>query len=470
MTARVGRRRRPRHCGPPLCLLLLLMVTGSRPQVTSVSSRTWTGIEPRDMPTSEVSCPSLLACVRLCAVRDATGGCAALYYEAGWCRLYQNTACQPGGKGLRETLSTTDRYTEIRQYPALFPTDDLCSLLSPPAADWTLNGHLLPGTVDVWTSGDVWGDVWKRLTHGQCEVSLAATVMSPTDQLTISVATALDKTNRTLKFVASFSSRVIYHHGETTTGWGSTSEGALQSGRQLTPLRISWCEGQLRMYSAGVLAVTRSQNVPGNLPFILLSSTGVARWRLGPQAADPWTVEPEGWSNQRSYNVAPHNAIWRRIPTSTNASVQFRCTSEDACRVFFRESMNTSLQANVKLVADVKSRAGIGNGTHNYWQPGWWTGWANADQPHWFRVEFDSGSVAIYEQSDAEGMTSLIHSELLETNQWFSRVPQTVQYVGLGSDSHPATFWVYEYDEEWGQELGFTVGTGLVTEEEAESF
>ena len=468
MSSRAGhpRRRSPRHCGPPLCLLLL-MVTGSRPQTISVSRRAWAGIEPIDMPISEMPSPSLLACVRLCLGRTSGSGCAALYYETGWCRLYQYAACQAGGGGLRDTSPNTGRYVDLRLNQPLCPTDDLCSRFCPPA-DWSLYGHPLPGSVDVWTNGAPWGKVWKRLTEGHCEVSLAAGMPSSTDKLAVSVATAADNANITLKYSISFTRRLIYHYGERVRSWGASSSGALQPRRQLTPITVSWCDGKLRLYSAGTLVVATSpQTVPANLQFIQLSSTGAARWRLGPHVADPWMAEEDGWLAQRSYTVAAKTAIWRRIQTSSAASIEFRCLSEHACRVFFRESFTGSLQAEVRLLPGF-SHTGTGDGKHSFWQSAWPLDWIYASEPHWFRVEFNAGSVAVYTRFAAGQMVWLLRNETLKTSTSFGRVPQTVQYVGLGGDDLPATFWLYEYDGAWGQEQGFTVGAALLTEQEAD--
>ena len=455
------------HVGPPVCLLLLLLLTGSRPEVTSVSRRTWTGIEPLDAPIYDLPSPSLLTCTHQCAAGSGGGSiCAALHYEAGRCRLYQHAACKYGGRGLRNASSATGRYVEMGDSPTLCPSDDPCSRFCQSAA-WLLLGRPMPGTVDVWSGGDKWTEVVKRLTAGQCEVQLAAATISAADKLTVTVASVSDE-GRTVKFVAGFTSYVLYHYGEDV-GWGNLNSGALHQGRQMTPIAISWCAGLLRLSSAGVPFVSISRSVPDDLQVIKLGSSGLARWRLGPHVADPWAAEEDGWSSQRSYTVTPYNAIWRRVPASANASITFRCATQRSCRIFARASLSSSLQVNVRLSVDDMSKIGLGNETHVTWQSTWPMDWMDASVPRWFRVEFSNGSVSVFTENAAQNAVLLIQDVTLQASQWFSQVPQMMQYVGLGGESAPAVFRVFEYDRDWGHEQGFTVGAGLITEEEAEA-
>ena len=462
----VGRRRG--HRGPPLCLLLLLLTARSRPQIISPGGRpVLTGVQPVAAATSELTAPSLLSCLHACIALAAAGvGCGAVHHHGTRCRLYQHAACQHGGQGLQQSSSAAGRYVEPAPSSQLCPTDDPCSLLCPRTGR-VLFGHTVPETTDVWTGGDRWTDVWKRLADGQCRVSLAAAAAPSTGKLTVAVAAAADRANSTLHFIATHSYSLILPLDAPQDAVGSPS--ALQAGRPLTHLELSWCAGHLMLYLAGELVLSVAQPVLEAAHFVHLSSEGVARWRLGADFADPWMMQPEGWSDQRSYAPPPRTAVWRRVPESATASVQFRCSSQQQCRVFFRQSFGESLQAIVSLAHGGSSMVGVGNDTHSAWQHAWWIDWTDGSQPHWFRVEISSGTVSVYTEDPDDATVVLGTRWALATGEWFSRVPTTVQYVGLGSDDAPANFWVCEYNPDWGFEQGFMAGAGLFTAEEAES-
>ncbi|KAF0306302.1 Centrosomal protein [Amphibalanus amphitrite] len=407
---------------------------------------------------------SLVACLHACvARRGTTPACGAAYQHGGRCRLYRYPACQAGGGGLQMSPAP-GHYVEPELLSPLCPTDDLCSPLCPPTGR-ILNGHPIPESTDVWTGGDIWTHVWKRLADGQCRVKLAA-AGTPSGQLTINLATAASTANSTLMFIASYDYSIIYPVGALEDS--VTSIVGLQADRQVTPLEVSWCDGQLTLSVAGEQVASLSRAVP-TLPYLLLQSVGPALWRLGPELTDPWLVQPDGWSQQRGYTLAPVSAIWRRFPESTSASVLFRCSSDTACHVFFRESFDNAFQAVVRLAPGRNSKVGLANETHAVWQEPWDADWADGSQPHRFRVEFNAGSLGIYSAAPTNGTMLRVREETLTTHPWSNRVPTSVQYVGLGSEFTSATFWVYEHDQQWGFEHGFTAGAGLFTAEELEN-
>ncbi|KAF0298097.1 Dynein beta chain, ciliary [Amphibalanus amphitrite] len=445
------------------------MVTWSRSVVSSdiystAGRRVLSGVQPADPPVSDLASPSLVACLHACvARRGTTPACGAAYQHGGRCRLYRYPACQAGGGGLQMSPAP-GHYVEPELLSPLCPTDDLCSPLCPPTGR-ILNGHPIPESTDVWTGGDKWTQVWKRLADGQCRIKLAAVAVPSPGFLSIVLASAA---NGTSSFLATFvigyqqSYLSVPAPGETN---GVSGAAGLDNDRQMTPLEISWCTGELRLYSAGSLALAHTHPIPPNMPFVLLGSIGPALWRLGPELTDPWLVQPDGWSQQRGYTLAPVSAIWRRFPESTSASVLFRCSSDTACRVFFRESFDNAFQAVVRLAPGRNSKAGLANDTHAAWQEPWDAGWSNGSEPYRFRVEFTSGWVTVLAENPTDNGES--HTQWpLTTHHWFSRVPTSVQYVGLGSDVTSATFWVYEHDQQWGFEHGFTAGAGLFTAEE----
>ncbi|KAF0306357.1 hypothetical protein FJT64_022061 [Amphibalanus amphitrite] len=484
--------RRPRLC--LLTALAALLAALGRCQ-GSLSTRVWPAVVPRAPPSAQAPVPSLLSCALRC-LRAPAAGCAAVHHGGGWCRLYARAACDGDGGGLEYQQSPTDgRYVSV-SLPAPRPVgdrcpgprdgSDACERVCTPAAggdgSWTLLGHRLPASVDVWTTRGTFGAVWKQITEQQCQLSIGATGQS---LLALGFGPAADVSFLFVVFV--FNDMVAISETVSASGASASElvdpQWPLLRPPELTSLWVSWCDGVLQVN------VTRPEGgdpVTTSLPigsphaaveFVNLQGyTNV--WRLGRPLADPWTATEAGWTAQRVYTVPAKSALWRRVAAAPvpSWSVEFLCAGAAGCHVLFKETALTS--ALVHVVLD-------GNGTQVRLSadgqavlPYPLRAAAAVDPLHfrWFRVTFDDGRVLAFDDGgDATGPRAVMNESLTEL--WAAVAadpaadsppppPAQVSCLGLASEQQPASYRVFEYDPQWGQESGYAAGAGLLTAEE----
>ena len=510
--------RRLVSLGPLLLLLVLLLVVSTRSELRSVSARSWQQVQPKTSPTSIRSATSLLACLRHCLQLPPADGCAALYYDPvlARCGLHNPAACDDGGGGLRDIQFRPEaRYVELKPvaprplgpncpWPA--DSEDRCSqLCSEPepeavtepepeavteseqepeseteegkegeveevvggSGEWTLFGHQLPPSVDVWTVGNIWGALWKQVTYQQCQIEINAT---SSDGMVIDVATAADTGTVKLSFNLMQTALLIkdVDGGESHTTL-FFDEPLLQP-PALTPLRLSWCSGQVRVTvetSTGEQTINVNMTLPDDLQFVELQSYSgaVGHWQLSPHLVDPWMTSEQGWTAERVYHVPAVSALWRRIPDGpvTNIAVRFSCASSGRCHVFFKEHFHLPLMIEV-IISDLAYVSLVDPGNNRHTFPVHSAELLDPIDFRQFYVVFNYHTVLLYDYPN--NTARLVFSQSLTDDSLFAPPPQRVEYVGLGALTHPASYRVFEYDPGWGQEQGFTAGAGLLTEQE----
>ena len=475
-----------------LILLLLLVVVAavgvsSEPQ--SAAARVWSDAQPVAPPASVASAaPSLLSCLRLCLLRPPAGGCAALLHAASQrrCLLYARAACDAAGGGLRSaTAPSQSRYGELSpaaprpagaDCPPPADAADQCSrlcLTESPAADgesWTLLGHQLPASVDVWTTGDIWSSLWKQVTDQRCQIELSVTSSAG---MVIEVATDPDDVNVKLRLDLQQQAVVILDRTVGASYPVLLSERLLQP-PALTALGVRWCSGQVRVTAETATArqtVTVNLTLTDGLQFVKLSSyigpSTVGFWRLGAHLVDPWLTSEQGWTSGREYRLPANTVLWRRVDVSALASVSvaFDCAGSSGCQVMFREQFHHSLTVLVIIdgtvtyvqLCDIARNTCYTYPIHS----------SIPVQPAEFRqfsVQFDSGTVRLFDFPD--GAARLVLTQDLTDGMPFAPPPTRVSCVGLSARSQPTAFRVFRYDPSWGQEQGYSAGAGLLSEQE----
>ncbi|KAF0298334.1 hypothetical protein FJT64_004347 [Amphibalanus amphitrite] len=472
-----------------LLLLLSMMVLGVTSEPQSLAARSWTDVRPVAAPDSvESGVPSLLSCLRHCLLRGPTTGCAALLHDCdrNLCLMYSRAACDAEGGGL-QVDDVPSRYVELSPAaprPASpdcpLPADaaDQCVLLcsepdQPAAGDsWTLLGHQLPTSVDGWTSGDIWSSLWKQITDQQCQIDLGVT---SNYNMIIDLATELDESTVKLSIHLHRQAVVIMDRTNGGTYPVTLSEPLLQP-PALTALSVGWCAGQVRISAVTSTAhqvVRVNLTLPDDLQFVRLKSypgSGVVgHWRLGAHLVDPWLTSEQGWTHGRVYTVPKMTVLWRRVSETALAttSVGFDCAGSGGCQVFFKEQFHHPLVIAVIIMNDIAyvELKNVVNISYHQFSLHSCTPVHPVEFQQFF-VRFTEGIVELFDYL-ADGSARLVLTQNLMEGSSYAQPPTRVGYVGLGARLQSASFNVFDYDPDWGQENGFSAGAGLLTEEES---